>query len=182
MQSEKRKKPMHKRSSLCRPEEVAATILLFAFAVAGAFYLIFAPKLSFSENENRVLEQAPPLETDALLDGSFTDSLEAFVNDQFPLRTEFLSLNTSFQLLTGRKDLGSNYSAVPPEGGVYFGIMCMKCFFPIPQILSGGISRGLRPSDRRQNFLSGLCLFLLEARNSGKICLCLLRITIRKKN
>ncbi|MFR8003797.1 MAG: DHHW family protein [Hydrogeniiclostridium sp.] len=121
MQSEKRKKPMHKRSSLCRPEEVAATILLFAFVVAGAFYLIFAPKLSFSENENRVLEQAPPLETDALLDGSFTDSLEAFVNDQFPLRTEFLSLNTSFQLLTGRKDLGSNYSAVPAEGGVYFG-------------------------------------------------------------
>ena len=121
MQSEKKRKPMHRRSSLCRPEEAAATALLFLFALLGAFYLLFAPKSDFSENENRVLEQAPVLEADALLDGSFTDSMESFVNDQFPLRTELLSLNTGFQLLTGRKDLGSDYSAVPAEGGVYFG-------------------------------------------------------------
>ena len=112
---------MHKRSSQCRPENVAVTVLLFVFAVAGAFYLLLGPKSSFSENENRVLEQAPALETSALLDGSYTDSLEAFVNDQFPLRTQFLSLNTSFQIVSGRKDLGSNYSITPAEGGVYLG-------------------------------------------------------------
>ena len=121
MQSEKRRKPMHKRSSQCRPENVAVTVLLFVFAVAGAFYLLLGPKSDFSENENRVLEQAPALETSALLDGSYTDSLEAFVNDQFPLRTQFLSLNTSFQIVSGRKDLGSNYSVTPAEGGVYLG-------------------------------------------------------------
>ncbi len=121
MQSEKRRKPMHKRSSQCRPENVAVTVLLFVFAVAGAFYLLLGPKSDFSENENRVLEQAPALETSALLDGSYTDSLEAFVNDQFPLRTQFLSLNTSFQIVSGRKDLGSNYSITPAEGGVYLG-------------------------------------------------------------
>jgi alginate O-acetyltransferase complex protein AlgJ len=112
---------MHKRSSQCRPEDVAVTVLLFVFAVAGAFYLLLGPKSDFSENENRVLEQAPALETSALLDGSYTDSLEAFVNDQFPLRTQFLSLNTSFQIVSGRKDLGSNYSITPAEGGVYLG-------------------------------------------------------------
>lgn len=112
---------MHKRSSQCRPENVAVTVLLFVFAVAGAFYLLLGPKSDFSENENRVLEQAPALETSALLDGSYTDSLEAFVNDQFPLRTQFLSLNTSFQIVSGRKDLGSNYSITPAEGGVYLG-------------------------------------------------------------
>ena len=112
---------MHKRSSQCRPENVAVTVLLFVFAVAGAFYLLLGPKSDFSENENRVLEQAPALETSALLDGSYTDSLEAFVNDQFPLRTQFLSLNTSFQIVSGRKDLGSNYSVTPAEGGVYLG-------------------------------------------------------------
>ncbi len=112
---------MHKRSSQCRPEDVAVTVLLFVFAVAGAFYLLLGPKSDFSENENRVLEQAPALETSALLDGSYTDSLEAFVNDQFPLRTQFLSLNTSFQIVSGRKDLGSNYSVTPAEGGVYLG-------------------------------------------------------------
>ena len=112
---------MHKRSSQCRPENVVVTVLLFVFAVAGAFYLLLGPKSDFSENENRVLEQAPALETSALLDGSYTDSLEAFVNDQFPLRTQFLSLNTSFQIVSGRKDLGSNYSITPAEGGVYLG-------------------------------------------------------------
>ncbi len=97
------------------------TAILFITILVGGFYLIFAPKQEFSEDENRMLESTPKISLAAVRDGTFMDSIENYVGDHFMLRKAFISLNTSVQLLMGKRDLGSNYSSTPAEGGVYFG-------------------------------------------------------------
>lgn len=99
----------------------AVTAVLFLTILIGGFYLIFAPKQEFSEDENRMLEPTPKISLAGVRDGTFMDSIENFVGDHFMLRKVFISLNTKVQLLMGKRDLGSNYSSTPAEGGVYFG-------------------------------------------------------------
>ena len=94
MPDKTRKKAMHWPKSICNPEDLAVTVLLFLVIAAGAFYILLAPKKEFSENANRVLQGVPECTAETLLDGSFADAAENFVNDQFPLRTQFLFLNT----------------------------------------------------------------------------------------
>ena len=105
----------------CDFESVAVTMVLFITILIGASYLAFAPKQDFSEDENRVLESAPKITLSSLADGSFMDSIESYVGDHFMLRKSFIALNTRIQLMMGKRDLGSNYSRIPAEGGVYFG-------------------------------------------------------------
>jgi alginate O-acetyltransferase complex protein AlgJ len=99
----------------------AVTAILFLTILIGGVYLIFAPKQEFSEDENRMLESTPRISLVAVRDGTFMDSIENYVGDHFMLRKAFISLNTRVQLLMGKRDLGSNYSSTPAEGGVYFG-------------------------------------------------------------
>lgn len=105
----------------CKPASVSAVLLLSVSIFAGVLWLAAAPKQTFSENENRVLEPAPVPTLDAILSGSFMKSAENYVGDHFPLRNTFVSLNTAEQLLLGKRDLAANYSTTPAEGGVYFG-------------------------------------------------------------
>lgn len=105
----------------CEAEFVVVTALLVLTIVAGVLFLLIAPKQSFSEDENRVLEPAPKISLSSVESGKFMKSIESYVGDHFMLRKTFVSMNTSVQLLMGKRDLGSNYSETPAEGGVYFG-------------------------------------------------------------
>lgn len=104
-----------------RAVSISAALLLLVSTCIVVLWLVFAPKESFSENENRVLEPLPVPTADTIVDGRFMDSAENYVSDHFPLRNTFVSLNTAEQLLLGKRDLASDYSAAPAEGGVYFG-------------------------------------------------------------
>ena len=44
----------------CKPEYLAVTLLLFVTILAGLAYLAFVPKQTFSEEENRALEEMSP--------------------------------------------------------------------------------------------------------------------------
>ena len=105
----------------CEPEYAVLTVLLLLCFAFGAAWILFAPKEDFSEDENRALEPAPKLSAANVLDGSFMESVEAYVGDHCPLRKEFISLYTASQFAMGKRDVGGNYSAAPAEGGVYFG-------------------------------------------------------------
>ncbi|WP_326975531.1 DHHW family protein [Caproicibacter sp. BJN0012] len=105
----------------CRPFSVSAALLLAVSVLVGDIWLAAAPKQTFSENENRVLEPAPVPSVDSILSGNFMKSAENYVGDHFPLRDVFVSLNTTEQILLGKRDLAADYSTVPAEGGVYFG-------------------------------------------------------------
>ena len=61
-----------------------AQILVFViFIAAFAVLNLVTPARTFSEQENRYLAQAPKFSFSALFDGSFTESFEKFVTDQF---------------------------------------------------------------------------------------------------
>jgi hypothetical protein len=105
----------------CEVEYLVVTAILFLTVLVGILFLIFAPKQDFSEDENRVLESTPKITVQGIEDGSFMKSIENYVGDHFMFRKNFVTLNTSVQLLCGKRDLGSNYSHTPAEGGVYFG-------------------------------------------------------------
>jgi alginate O-acetyltransferase complex protein AlgJ len=102
----------------CTPVSISATLLLAVSIIVGVLWLIVAPKETFSENENRVLESMPTPTIDSILDGRFMQSAENYVSDHFPLRNTFVSLNTAAQLFLGRRDLGADYSMIPAQGGV----------------------------------------------------------------
>ena len=61
-----------------------AQILVFViFIAAFAVLNLVTPARTFSEQENRYLAQAPKFSFSALFDGSFTESFEKYVTDQF---------------------------------------------------------------------------------------------------
>ncbi len=68
--------------------------VLFVFAVL----FLELPLREFSENENRVLAVCPEPSLESVIDGSFRDSFETFVSDQFPMRDELLA----FSVLSSR--------------------------------------------------------------------------------
>lgn len=105
----------------CRKESLAVTVMFLTVILAGALYLFFAPEKSFSEDENRALEPLPQISLESVRGGSFMQSMEDWAGDHFPLREKLVSLNTAAELFSGRRDLASDYSKVPAEGGVYFG-------------------------------------------------------------
>lgn len=70
-------------------------ILLFGIFI-GAFTVwdLLTPAKNFSEFENRYLKQRPTLSWDGLMDNSYTQSYESFINDQFVLRNQWIDLKS----------------------------------------------------------------------------------------
>ncbi len=84
---------MHKRSELL-------TVILFCVVVgvlAVSFWII--PDKSFSEQENRNLEQIPELSADSFFSGGFSKAINVYYADQFPLRDIFVRLKSGSELL-----------------------------------------------------------------------------------
>ncbi len=78
----------------------SVAFLLTVFILAGA--LIICPKESYSENEKRLLADTPEVSFEAVAKGKFTEELEVYVSDHFPLRDAFVGINAYFNLLCGR--------------------------------------------------------------------------------
>lgn len=104
-----------------RPESVFASVLLCAAVLTGALWLLFTPKQTYSQEENRPLQSLPKLTLNTICDGSFMQKFGGYVGDHFPLRTQLVSLNTGLRLLTGQRDFASDYTDSPADGGVYIG-------------------------------------------------------------
>ena len=78
------------------------TALTFYLALAiAATGMAVSPKGGFSQAEQRSLASLPTLSS--VWDGSSGEKLEDYLADHFPLRTEWMSLRTRLQQLTGRK-------------------------------------------------------------------------------
>ncbi len=79
-------------------------VSIFSLIVLGFgifFWLI--PDNELSESERRALEQAPALNFDTFFSGEFSDSLENYLLDQFPLREGFRMLNSAMRLYLMRQ-------------------------------------------------------------------------------
>lgn len=111
---------MKKENTTEKPKKIKrkGRILLFTFNLSFfvllvflAFYSFIMPDRSFSENENRVLEQSPSITAQGLFDGSFMKKYEAYLTDQFPFRDGAISLKSHLERLLGKKE----------ENGAYIG-------------------------------------------------------------
>lgn len=85
-------------------------VILF-FTVLGLFSLLtfLLPAKQSSDNENRVLAQAPEVTMDAVLNGQFQSDLVNFLSDQIPGRELWIRGNTTIKKLLGKTEINGVY-------------------------------------------------------------------------
>ena len=92
------------------------TTVLFLVFIGGFCLLIFVmPDRTFSEQENRYLQQLPDFSLEALEDGSFMASFEKYTTDQFPFRDAWTTLKAGAELAQGKSENNGVYYC---EGGL----------------------------------------------------------------
>lgn len=82
-------------------------VLIFGVTIAN----LLTPDKSFSESENRYLEQNPEFTIDGLIDGSYAVKVEKYKTDQFIGRDEFIGVKTYTEYLMGKKDTSGVFFA-----------------------------------------------------------------------
>lgn len=85
----------------------AIVFLLFVYGL-GAWFL-FAPKLEYSSQEKRYLEQFPTVSVDTVASGEFGTGFEKFFADQFPARNFWVGTNAYYALDTGNNGANGVY-------------------------------------------------------------------------
>ena len=84
----------------------------FCLFLGGFLVLHLAlPDRDKSETENRTLTQFPEFSWAALKDGSYTEDIEAYFADQFPLRDGWTGLKARAEQLIGKSEFNSVYLA-----------------------------------------------------------------------
>lgn len=87
-----------------------SVIALFLLLIFGFTAVTFVwPKRSFSENENRVLSEAPEFTVEKLFQGEFMSEYETYITDQFFLRDEWIKLKTQAEMALCKKDINGVY-------------------------------------------------------------------------
>lgn len=82
----------------------------FIVAVGALCLVSFLMKdRKFSENENRYLAKMPGLSWEHVMDGSFQEEFEAYLNDQVCFRDGWITMKTALQKWSGDTDIGGAY-------------------------------------------------------------------------
>ncbi len=78
------------------------TILIFCLTIVVFGILFFAlPKKGYSNFEKRGLEKFPKFSVEALIKGTYTDSITKYVSDNFAFRENFVKLSGSLESVRG---------------------------------------------------------------------------------
>lgn len=102
------------KKQLNRKKNRIRILMLCIFAaviILADLFLIFDHGKTFSERENRMLQQAPPLTGSSLVSGKFMTDAEDFISDQFFFRDGWISYKLAADKLLGRRE----------SNGVYLG-------------------------------------------------------------
>lgn len=88
-----------------KKQNLSGIILLISLGVIMAFfsfsYALINEK-SFSEHENRILQQFPAFSISKLINGTYTSQLHNYFSDQIAFRTQLIKLKASSELLMGK--------------------------------------------------------------------------------
>lgn len=87
-------------------------ILGICFAtILGAVFIInlFTPDKSFSEEENRMLQEAPDFSLSSYMEGRFENHLETYANDQFLGRSAFIRVKSACDITMGKVEANGVY-------------------------------------------------------------------------
>lgn len=93
--------------------------ILISFGILVWFGLqsFVKPQKSYSEQENRYLEQYPSWSMEDFMEGEFQDKLETAMSDQFLGREKWMSFSTSVEKLAGYREIADIYIG---KDGYYF--------------------------------------------------------------
>ena len=72
---------------------------------------VFLPDRESSETENRTLAQLPEFSWESLKDGTYTEAVEAYFADQFPLRDGWTGLKARAEQLLGKREFNGVFLA-----------------------------------------------------------------------
>ncbi len=96
------------------------TIIIFISVIAVmAVWFTVAPFREYSAAENRYLSKWPEFSISDLTSGSYTEKVEDCISDQFPLRDDWVIMNSAIRRLSGRSD----------SNGIYFGNRLTETFW-----------------------------------------------------
>jgi len=84
--------------------------VLFCIFLGGLLAVhIFLPDRDRSETENRMLAQLPEFSWQTLKDGTYTEAIETYFADQFPLRDGWTGLKARAEQLLGKREFNDIY-------------------------------------------------------------------------
>lgn len=88
-------------------KKIAIIVSIITVLLTISFF--FVEKKVFSELENRNLQTFPEYSWDDLISGKYINKLEDYITDHFPLRNMFMNINSSYQVLIGKKEINNVY-------------------------------------------------------------------------
>ena len=89
-----------------------ATLAVFVIALFGLCIAFFiTPEVPRSQAERRLLARAPRRSAEAILSGAYMYALDEYIQDQFPLRETFRTINAVTRFALGRRDTNGYYFA-----------------------------------------------------------------------
>lgn len=80
------------------------SIIFLSFISVFFILNLVLPDKSFSEQENRYLQQKPEFSFSSLFSGRFTSDFEKYTTDQFTLRDSWTALKARMELLSGKSE------------------------------------------------------------------------------
>ena len=92
-----------------KKDDIIITVLFAGFLMILLLGGIFLKDKVFSDNENRMLQQAPKFTAERVLSGAFEEDFQRYMDDQVPLRNQWISAKTALQRLLLKKDIGGVY-------------------------------------------------------------------------
>ncbi|MDE6964051.1 MAG: hypothetical protein K2P30_10545, partial [Lachnospiraceae bacterium] len=81
-------------------------VFLTVFVLLFALAFILMEKQEFSEGENRYLEKFPEFTFEDLKEGKYTEKLQSYLSDHFPLRDMFMGLKAETEIALGKREIG----------------------------------------------------------------------------
>ena len=78
--------------------------MFFLMLFSLSFIDITLKDREFSSLENRILSKKPEVTLESLFSGAFVEKYEKYIDDQFLLRDNFISLKSRFEYMQGKKE------------------------------------------------------------------------------
>ena len=93
-----------KRNSCRRFNNICALIMMLVF-----LFNMLTPVIEYSELENRYLQKFPKVTISSILDGSFMEDFENYLNDHFIGRNAFVKLKAGLEYMMGKQENNGVY-------------------------------------------------------------------------
>ena len=97
------------KSKLKKLCQIINAAVFFGFIAAFAVTSVLLPKEEYSELENRYLSELPELDASGWFDGDIASGLASYADDHFPMRSNWISLHTSLEIIEGKKRVNGVY-------------------------------------------------------------------------